>query len=350
MTNRTNNQLREKDKNQPSRPKMNFKLSSFFMRFGTLLMIGLLVIFFSSVQRAFLTPTNWSNILRSISITTLVALGVTVSLSVDGFDLSIGSTAGLASIIAASMMIWYKASIPVTIIVSLLSGVLVGLVNSFLIVVVGIDDLLATLGMQFVVRGVLLTYAGGVAVHDYMVMRNGEMAPGLVTPQFKFLGQGFLGPIPVPVLIMVIIVVIVYFFMNHTRWGRYLYIIGGNREAAFLSGIRVDRYRTLAYVISGLLAAAGGIILTARLGTGELRGGDPFLMESVMASFVGYSVLASGKPNVFGTFVGAIFTGIMVNGLTMINVPVYSLDIFKGVVLIAAVSLHAIQKKSHEKS
>lgn len=333
-----------------SSSRERFKFSTFLMRFGTLLMIGLLVIFFSSVQKAFMTPTNLSNILRSISITTLVALGVTVSLSVDGFDLSIGSTAGLASIIAASMMIWFKASIPVTILVSLLSGVLVGLVNSFLIVVVGIDDLLATLGMQFVVRGVLLTYAGGVAVHDYMVMRSGEMAPGLVTPEFKFLGQGFLGPLPVPVLIMLVIVVMVYFFMNHTRWGRYLYIIGGNREAAFLSGIRVDRYRTLAYVISGLLAAAGGIILTARLGTGELRGGDPFLMEAVMASFVGYSVLSAGKPNVFGTFVGAVFTGIMVNGLTMLNVPVYSLDIFKGAVLIAAVSLHAIQKKSHEKT
>lgn len=324
------------------------KFSSFLMRYGTLIMIGLLIIFFSTVQKAFLTPSNWSNIMRSISITTLVALGVTVSLSVNGFDLSIGSTAGFASIMAASMMIWYLAGIPVTIFAALLVGVLIGLVNSFLIVVIGIDDLLATLGMQFVVRGILLTYAGGVAVHDFMVMRNGEVAPGQVTEQFKFIGQGFLGPLPVPVLIMLLIVVIVYFFMNHTRWGRYLYIIGGNREAAFLSGIRVDRYRTLAYVISGVLAAAGGILLTARLGTGELRGGDPFLMESVMASFVGYSVLASGKPNVFGTFIGAIFTGIMVNGLTMINVPVYTLDIFKGAVLIAAVSLHAYQKKTQE--
>lgn len=325
-------------------------LSSFLMRYGTLLMIFILIVVFSKLQPAFLTTSNWANILRSIAITTLVALGVTVSLAANGFDLSVGSTAGLASIMAASMMIWYQASMPVTILVSLLMGVLVGLINAFLIIVIGIDDILATLAMLFIVRGVLQTYAGGVAVHDYMVMTNGKVAPGLITEEFKFLSQGYIGPIPVPVIIVIIIAIMVYLFMNHTRWGRYIYVIGGNKEAAFLSGIRVDRYKMVAYMVSGLLAAMGGVLLTSRLGTGELRGGEPFLMESVMAAYVGYSVLSAGKPNAFGTIIGAIFTGILVNGMTMLNVPVQALDIFKGIVLVLAVSLHALQRKTQEKT
>lgn len=317
----------------------------FLLRYGTLIMILLLVLFFAQAREAFLTPRNIANILRSISITTLIAMGVTVSLAVDGFDLSVGSMAGFAGIIAASMMIWYEQGLAVTILVPLLVGLLVGLLNAFLIVVIGIDDILVTLGMLFMVRGALQTYANGVAIHNYMIMPDGSVAPGVISDAFLFLGQGSVGPIPASIIIMLVMVALMYVFMNHSRFGRYLYVIGGNKEAAYLSGIKVNWYRMVAYMISGLLAAAGGVLLASRLGTGELRGGEPFLMDAVMASFVGVSVLAAGKPNIFGTFVGAIFTGIMLNGLTMMNVAPTTLDIFKGGVLILAVGLSALQSK-----
>jgi simple sugar transport system permease protein len=319
--------------------------TTLILRYGTLIMIGLLVIFFANMEEAFLSGRNIANILRSISITSLVAMGVTVSLSVDGFDLSVGSMAGFAGVLASSMMIWYEQNLMVSILVPLIFGMLVGAINAFLVVVIGIDDILATLGMMFVVRGVLQVYAHGVAVHNYMLMPDGTVAPGVVSDAFLFLGQGSVGPVPFSIIIMFVMVAIMYVFMNNTRFGRYLYVIGGNREAAYLSGIKVDWYRTVAYMVSGLLAAAGGVLLASRLGTGELRGGEPFLMDAVMASFVGVSVLATGKPNIFGTFIGAIFTGIMLNGLTMMNVPPTALDIFKGGVLILAVGLSAIQQK-----
>jgi len=321
--------------------------ANFLLRYGTLIMIALLVVFFAQARDAFLTGRNIANILRSVSITTLIAMGVTVSLSIDGFDLSVGSMAGFSGIVAASMMIWYEQGLFMTILVPLLVGLLVGLINAFLIVVIGIDDILATLGMLFVVRGALQVYANGVAIHNYMIMPDGSVAPGKITEQFLFLGQGSVGPIPTSIIIMFVMVALMYLFMNHTRFGRYLYVIGGNKEAAYLSGIKVAWYRMVAYMISGLLAAAGGVLLASRLGTGELRGGEPFLMDSVMASFVGVSVLNAGKPNIFGTFIGAIFTGIMLNGLTMMNVPPTALDIFKGGVLIAAVGLSALQKRGN---
>ena len=128
-------------------------------------------------------------------------------------------------------------------------------------------------------------------------------------------------------------------FRSGSRWGRILYAIGGNREAARLAGIRVNRYRVLAYVISGMFASLGGVLLAARLGRGDVGAGAPFLLEAVAAALIGFAVLGANKPNAVGAAIGAVFVGVMINGLTMMNAPYYIQDFVKGALLVAALVL-----------
>ena len=133
-----------------------------------------------------------------------------------------------------------------------------------------------------------------------------------------------------PVLFLFVLAVLTYVFLTHTRWGRALYAIGGNAAAARLAGIPVQRYRALAYVISGLIAAIGGILLSARLGRGDIGAGNAYLLQAVAAALIGFAVLGANRPNAFGTVVGALFVGVLLNGLTMFNVPYYAQDFIQG--------------------
>lgn len=308
-------------------------------KYGTIGVIFGILLFFSIINEYFFTYSNITDILRSISIVTLAAIGVTFSLIVNGFDLSVGSTVSLTTVVSASFMVWFQQGALVTILIPLLLGIAVGLLNSFLIVRIRIPDLLASLATLYIVRGIHLTYTKGYSVYSNMPMQDNTTAPGKIDKWFLWLGQGELASIPVPVILMIISVIAVHFYLQYTRQGRLLYMTGGNMEAARLSGIPVNRYRSLAYVLSGLFCGAAGILLAARIGTGQVNGGEPILMDAVAASFVGYSVFGAGKPNVIGTFLGAILIGILLNGLTMLNLPYYAFDIVKGIVLALALAV-----------
>jgi simple sugar transport system permease protein len=318
---------------------MKDKLLGFSFKYGAILVIIAVFIFFSSVNEYFLTYDNIADILRSISIVTLVAIGVTFSLIVDGFDLSVGSTVSFTTVVVATLMVWFELPLWAVIIIPILLGATIGLFNSFLIVKVRIPDLLATLGTMYIVSGFHRTYTKGYSIYNEMPLADGTTAPGSFSESFLFIGQGRLIGIPVPVIIMVLSVIVVHIFLNYTRWGRLLYITGGNKEAARLSGIKVNQVRTIAYVLSGVFAAIGGILFAARVGSGQIDSGAPLLMEAVAAVFVGFSVLGAGKPNVIGTFFGAVLIGVLLNGLTMMNLPYYSFEIIKGTVLILALSV-----------
>ncbi|HLO12496.1 MAG TPA: ABC transporter permease [Pseudoneobacillus sp.] len=318
---------------------MKEKLSRFTFKYGAIFVIIAVFIFFSSVNEYFLTYDNIADILRSISIVTLVAIGVTFSLIVDGFDLSVGSTVSLSTVVVATLMVWFELPVWTVIVIPILLGAVIGLFNSFLIVKVRIPDLLATLGTMYIVSGIHRTYTKGYSIYNQMPLQDGTTAPGSFSESFLFIGQGRILGIPVPVILMVVSVIVVHIFLNYTRWGRLLYITGGNKEAARLSGIKVNQVRTIAYVLSGVFAALGGILFAARVGSGQIDSGAPLLMEGVAAVFVGFSVLGAGKPNVIGTFFGAVLIGILLNGLTMMNLPYYSFEIIKGTVLILALSV-----------
>jgi simple sugar transport system permease protein len=320
----------------------------FLFKYGAILLLGVVLLFFSFYNPYFFTYDNISDILRSISIVTILAIGVTFTLIVDGFDLSVGSTMSLSTVVTASLMVWYEAPLLLVIIIPIFVGALVGLFNSLLIVRIGIPDLLATLGAMYIIAGVHRTYTEGYSIYNQMPLTSGGTAPGEFTSSFLWIGQGQLVGIPVPVIIMLLLVATVYIILHHTRWGRVFYMTGGNVEAARLSGVRVNRIKLMAYVLSGIFAGLAGILFAARVGSGQMDAGSPLLMEAVAAVFVGYSVFGAGKPNVIGTFFGAALIGILLNGLTMMNLPYYAFEIIKGAVLVLALAVTYIHsKKKH---
>lgn len=317
-----------------------FELFDFLYKYGTIITIILLIFIFGITTKNFLQPSNIINILRSISIVTIIAIGVTISLTVGGFDLSVGSVASLANAVVISMFVWYCQWTFVSIIMALFAAVIVGIVNAFMITKIKVPDMLMTLATMFVFQGVALTYTKGATISQNMVMPDGSFAEGRLTQIFIKFGQ-----VPWIILIMLIIVLIVHFLLTKTKHGRYMYVVGGNMEAARLSGIPVNKYRVLAYILSALFAGVGGIILASRVQTAEINAGAPYLMDAVAAAYIGFSVGGAGKPNAIGTFVGAVLIGILQNGLVMLSVPYYSMDIVKGLVLAFALALTYYKKK-----
>lgn len=306
-------------------------------RYAALVFIAALIVFFAVVNDHFFTVRNATDIALSISVSAFLALGVTYSLVVDGFDVSIGSIASLATIGAASAMIYHEWGWIAAVFISLLLGALVGLFNAFLIVKLGMPDLLATLASLFIVNGVQLTYTSGFSIYPGVETGDGP-APGKISDSFLFIGQGKVGGVPFAVILLVVIVLLSHLLLTRTSLGRQLYMVGGNEEAARHFGLNVGALKTFAYVMSGLLAATGGIVLTSRIGSGQISAGAPLLMDAVAAAYVGFAIFGQRRPSVVGTLVAALTIGILLNGLTMMNVPYYAQDIVKGGVFVLALA------------
>lgn len=319
---------------------MNKKtLTHFSIRYGFLIIMVLLFIFFSITRPVFLTPSNLLSILLGLTIYAILALGETFPLIVNGMDLSIGAIASLSVMVSSYCMVILELKGYYAIIICLLMGAMIGLINGLLIVKLKIPDLLTTLGMMFLVQGLQLIPSAGRSIGNGMSLPNGETAKGVFDEGFKFLGQGRLFDIiPIPVAFMFIIAVIVFIVLSLTRYGRIFYAIGGNSEAARLVGVNIYKYRILAYIISGFVASFAGIVLAARVGRGDVSSGGTLLMDAIASALIGYAVLGAQKPNPFGTIVGAIFIGMLINGLTMLNVPYYTQDFIKGCVLVIALA------------
>jgi simple sugar transport system permease protein len=320
--------------------KKAFELFHFLYKYGTIITILALILIFSAANPSFIQGSNIVNILRSISIVTIIAIGITISLSVDGFDLSVGSVASLSNAIVISMFVWFSQNTVVAVLSAIAASLIVGALNSFMIVKLRIPDMLMTLATMFIIQGTALTYTKGATVSQNMVLPDGSMATGLISPFFAKIGA-----VPWIIIIMAITVILVHIFLTYTKHGRYMYVIGGNKEAARLSGIPVNKYKVAAYLLSALFASIGGIVLASRVMTSEINSGAPYLMDSVAAAFIGFSVLGAGKPNAFGTFIGAVLIGILQNGLVMMSVPYYAMDIVKGTVLAFALAITYYKQK-----
>ena len=252
----------------------------FLYKWGMLLTVVALVAIFGIASDNFLDPNNIINILRSIAIVTVIAVGVSISLTIGGFDLSVGSTASLANALVISLFVWHGFDTTEAILVTLALCTLVGLFNAFLIVVLRIPDMLATLGSLFVIQGVAMTYSYGGSITENMVLPSGDMAEGTIPAAFSLLGQ-----VPTIVIIMLVVTVVAQLGLSLTTHGRRMYAIGGNPEAARLSGIRTTRYKVAAYVIASLLAGLGGILLASRIGSSQVNAGGGYLMDAVAVSY-----------------------------------------------------------------
>jgi simple sugar transport system permease protein len=308
------------------------------VRFGVLGLFAAVTAYFAVTEPAFRTSDNILSVIQSVSVVGLLALAVTVSMAVGGFDLSVGANAGMVVMVSALGLVVWEWPTWLVIVAALATGAAIGLVNAGLIVGLHIPDLLATLGVLFAIQGLQLLPSEGQSVSTGMVI-DGVEQTGRFTEAFLWIGREDVLGVPVPVIILFVAGALMWVFMERTRWGRMLYAIGGNEEAARLAGVRVRRWRTVAYVVAGLLSGLGGIILAARIGQGDVGAGNSFLLDAVAATLIGFAVLAVNRPNVLGTVVGALFLGIVLNGLTIKNLPYYTQDFVKGLILMVALFL-----------
>ncbi|MFN3546638.1 MAG: ABC transporter permease [Mesorhizobium sp.] len=316
-------------------------MADMLIRYGFLALLAGLVVFFSLATNGFASPQAAVFIFQSVAITGILALGVTATLVVGGFDLSIGSVATSAMMAAAYAMVVLEQNALVAVLFCLAIGALVGLVNGLIIVYMRVPDLLATLGMMFLLLGLQRIPTEGRSIAAGMTLPDGSTAAGVFSPEFLALGRhrfDFILPnlVPVSVVVLIVLAVLIWFFLEYTRYGRMMYAAGSNARAAELAGAPVKAYKIWAYVISGIFASIGGILLAARLGRGDIASGNNLLLDAVAAALIGFAVLGAAKPNAFGTAVGALFVGVLLQGLTMMNVPYYTQDFVKGAVLVIA--------------
>jgi simple sugar transport system permease protein len=306
------------------------------IKYGFIFVTVALFLYFALTEGSFRESATMLDTLRYVSVAAILGLGVTLTMAVGGMDMSVGAVAGLGVTVAAKTMVTYNQVGTVAILAVIAAGALAGLLNALLIVVMKIPDMLATLGTMFVIQGTKLILVDGQSISAGMTRSDGTTAPGKFTAGFLRIDRGTMLGIPISVLIFGALTVIAWVFLARTRWGRVLYAIGANPEASRLAGIRVGAYRALAYVLSGMLASIGGLILASRIGQGDVSAGTSQLLEAVAVALVGTSVLGRGRPNVWGTALGAVLIGIITTGLTIKGLPYYTQDVVEGAVLILA--------------
>lgn len=323
-------------KPDPPAPKKQIDVRDLLVRYGFIAITILFFLYFSLTIESFRQSSTFFSMLKFTAPVAIAGLGVTVTMVVGGLDLSVGSTVGMSVTVAAMTMVIYAQQGSVAFIAVILAGAVIGAVNGLLIVVMKIPDLLATLATMFLVQGLKLLPVDGQSVSSGLILRDGTVAPGKFTPGFLEINRGEIGPVPYPVVIFLVLTVITWFFLSRTKWGRVMYAIGSNPEAARLAGARVGRYKAAAYMISGVYASIAGLILASRIGQGDISAGNSILLDAVAVALVGTSVLGANKANAFGTALGAVLIGILLTGTTMMNFPYYSQDVAKGFVLLVA--------------
>lgn len=308
-------------------------------RTGILLVLAILIVVFATKEPAFLNIDNLFSILQAVSIVALLGIGVTVTLAAGGFDLSVGSVAASAQMAASYVLIVWHGGMLAAVAACLVLGVAAGLFNGLLITRLRVPDQLATLGTLFLLAGLQLIPTGGRSLATGTVLPDGTEASGVFPDAFLALGRlRLFDVVPLPVLVLAALTVLAVIVMETTRWGRVIYAIGGNETAARLAGAPTARYRVVAYVASGAIASLGGVLIAARVGRGDVSAGHSLLLDAVAAALMGYAVWGAKRPNVFGTVVGAVFVGVLLNGLTMLNAPYYMQDFIKGVLLVLALA------------
>jgi ribose transport system permease protein len=297
------------------------------------MLLGLFV-FLSLTAQNFLSISNMSNVFRQSAIFGILAAGEFFVIISGMIDLSVSSTAALSGILFAMII---KAGgvemTPVAIIAGILAGLVVGIVNGLLVSKLGIPPFIATLGSYLYVRGIVY-----MSTNAYPIVSLEE--------GYNYLGRGFILGIPVPVIFMVIVFIIAIILSERKKLGRYFYAIGGNEEAAYLSGINTVKIKTLAFTVCGLLSAIAGIILMSRLGSGQPNAAIGYEFEAIIAVVLGGVSFSGGKGKALNVFFGTIFVAMLVNGMTILNINPFAQQIIKGVVFIIAIWTDVVRNRT----
>nr|WP_210270944.1 ABC transporter permease [Rhizobium rhizolycopersici] len=302
--------------------------------YGIFLAFLLLAFILSVSNQYFLTPGNISNVLLQTSINGILAIGMTFVILTRGIDLSVGSVVALAGIVSASFATTSATAgivgapyspfvaLPIGLLVGIACGAIVGVIVSRF----SVPAFVATLGMLSAARGMTLIYGGGKPV------------PAL-TPDFRWIGTGSVFGVPMPVVLFAVVFLLSWYVLNRTRFGRYIYAVGGNPHAANTSGINVSRLRFSVYVISGGLSGLAGMILSARTGSALPQAGIAYELDAIAAVVIGGTSLSGGVGRITGTLIGALIIGVMNNGLDLMGIQSYYQQVLKGALIVGAVML-----------
>jgi ribose/xylose/arabinose/galactoside ABC-type transport system permease subunit len=297
-----------------------------FKSYGIFIAFFLICIIISIISPQFLTVSNWTIIFTQVSINALLAFGVTFVIITGGIDLSLGSMVAVTGVVASLLAHPDDYAVIVPIVIGLLSGVLIGAFNGFVITKSKIAPFIVTLGTMTIARGLALIITKGRPISN-------------LSDSFNFIGGGSLFGIPFPILILIFVFIICTIILNKTVLGRYIYAIGGNEQAAKVSGINVNKIKMIVYIISGLLAGLAGILLTSRVTTGQPNAGAGFELDAIAAAVIGGTSTTGGVGTIAGTMIGALLIGVINNGLDLMNVTSYYQQVVMGAIIIGAVVL-----------
>ncbi|HEX6847187.1 MAG TPA: ribose ABC transporter permease [Chitinophagaceae bacterium] len=311
-------------------------------KFQSLIALFLLCVILSILTDKFFTADNGLNVLRQVAVNICIATGMTLVVLTAGIDLSVGSVLALCGAVTAGFFkyglqfpgadLFVGFTMLGAVLAGLLLGALLGWFNGFTVTKFNVPPFVATLAMLTIARGFTMLYTKGHPISN-------------LGSNFAFIGSDSLLGIPVPVWLAIIVVLIAVFITQKTRLGRYIYAIGGNEQAAKLSGINIRKVKLIVYAIAGALAALGGIIVTARLDSAQPNAGMSYELDAIAAVVIGGTSLSGGKGSVWGTVMGAIIIGVLNNGLVLLNVSPFWQQVVKGGVILLAVIIDKIGEK-----
>lgn len=315
--------------------KVSGRVKTFTRDYMSLIAVLLIFIIFSFASPYFFKLNNIMNIFLQTATVAIVAIGQGMLIITGQVDLSLGYQVCITGCIFAYMMKFENWNPVAAIILALIVGCVSGAVNGVLVAYCNIPAFIATLGIQYVCRGAAKIITNATPI-------------GNLPKSIAFLGNGYVGFIPVPVLLMLILFAVFVFIMAKTKFGRDVYAVGGGREAAFYAGINTKKVQFFVYVIAGLLCAVSGVVLTSRLNSAAITNGNLYEFDAYIGASIGGISLTGGKGKLIGALFGSIFLVTFFNGMTMMNVDPFWQDVLKGVVLIGAIGLDAFRnRKTH---
>lgn len=308
-----------------------FSLNKFLLQYALYVALAGMIIFLSIATPKFFTSSNIVNVLRQISIQAIIAIGMTMAIILGQMDLSVGAIVAFASVLNA-LLLKAGISLPLAITLTIVFSSLWGMLSGVIIAYFRLHAFLVTLAMLTLVRGITYTMTGGYPI-------------GALPKSFFPIGAGHLAGIPYPVIYMIILYVLGYVLLNHTPFGRSVYSIGGNEDAARLSGIRIFSVKVLVFVATAALSAVGGIILSSRLMAGSPEIGVGWELDIIAAVVIGGTSISGGEGRLTGTLIGMLFVGTLTNGMILLGVTPYMQQVVRGLVILLAVILNSLQSK-----
>ncbi len=306
---------------------------------GILIALAAMVLFlyiWPTTHNTFLTRTNIFNVLRQSASNLMLACGMTMVIILGGIDLSVGSIIAMSGVFAAGAVVWGGMPEVIGIIIGILSGLVFGLFNGFVIAMTKIPPFIVTLASMNIAKGIAQVYSGGKPIR-------------CMTDPWKFLGAGYVGPIPTPVITMFVVFIIAVLLLNHTRIGRHIYAVGGNDKAAEFSGINIAKVKFVVFAFSGVMAGLAGVTIASRLYSGTCTSGDGAEMDAIAAVVVGGTSMAGGSGKLGGTLIGVLIIGILNNGLNLMGINSNWQYIVKGAVILLAVYVDFLRSNSKKK-